>query len=53
MNLKICLICRYELYNIPNLICGHFICPDCYCKLKNKNSKCKCPFCDKTLRRRW
>jgi hypothetical protein len=50
---KVCGNC--ELYvsgKIPNLCCGHFICPNCYVKFKSLNSSCNCPFCIKTLKRR-
>lgn len=47
-----CELCKINYSGIPLLICGHFICPPCYVKLKNIDSKCKCPFCDKKLQRR-
>ena len=52
MKVKECLLCYETFLRIPNLECGHFICPPCYVKLKNLNSKCDCPFCFKKLRRR-
>ena len=52
MKVKSCLICCNDYKKIPNLICGHFICPCCYVRLKDKDSSCKCPFCFKKLRRK-
>lgn len=49
---KECLICTEIYNNIPNLVCGHFICSECYVKMKILNSKCNCPYCFKSLRRR-
>lgn len=37
--------------NIPLLFCGHFCCPECYCKLKINNFK-HCLLCYKPLKRR-
>ena len=51
MNNKECLICYNMLNNVPNLKCGHFICPDCYVKLK-QCGKTTCPFCFKKLKRK-
>ncbi len=36
--------------DIGDLQCGHFICPPCYCKLK-ENKTNHCVFCFKNLRR--
>jgi hypothetical protein len=54
---KTCLECSELFTDIPLLICGHFICNECYCKLKsnrpNKNSnKCGCPICGKNMIRK-
>lgn len=50
--IKECLICAELSSNVPNMTCKHFICPECYVKLKTLNSKCNCPYCFKTLKRR-
>ena len=49
---KECLVCYNKFSGVPNLVCGHFICPPCYVKLKTLDSKCKCPYCFKPLKRR-
>ena len=46
-----CLICYEQLSDVPLLVCGHFICPDCYVKLK-QCGKTTCPFCFKKLKRK-
>lgn len=51
MKSKECLICYNEFTEIPNLKCGHFLCSDCYNKLK-EDRKNNCPFCFKKLIRK-
>lgn len=49
-----CKLCKdvVSKQDVPDLICGHFICPSCYCKLKKENiNYCIC--CDKTLERKF
>lgn len=49
---KDCQLC-YKLMvasDIGDLQCGHFICPSCYCKLK-ENKTNHCVFCFKNLKR--
>ncbi len=48
-----CLIC-YETESskcVPNMKCGHFICPECYCKLQIANTN-TCRYCFKKLIRK-
>lgn len=52
---KECLVCANQVDEVPNLRCGHFICPPCYVKLKNlspSQKECHCPYCFKKLVRR-
>lgn len=51
MKSKECLICSDSFNGVPNLKCGHFICPECYVKLKQEG-KCNCPYCFKKLIRK-
>ena len=48
-----CLICyeKEDSKNVSNMKCGHFICPDCYCKLRMLNTN-TCRFCFKKLGRK-
>ena len=57
MTEKECLICLEQFSRVPDLRCGHFICPHCYCKLKanrpdKKSNKCGCPYCFKNMIRK-
>ena len=47
---KECVMCDFQIRNWPNLVCGHFVCPMCYCKLQTQ--KARCPVCEKVLKRR-
>ena len=54
---RICQICDESFEKIPLLRCGHFLCSECYVKIKNdrpvkKSNKCPCPFCSKNMVRR-
>jgi hypothetical protein len=31
------------------LVCGHWICSGCYCRLEKTNGKKKCPTCRRTI----
>lgn len=55
MNLKqICLECNneYSKKDVPNLLCGHFLCPDCYVLKKTADKNCCCSICFKKLKRK-
>ena len=43
-----CYICLEYVDRIPLLRCGHFICSECYCQMKNKKLN-NCLICDKKL----
>ena len=48
--IRTCETCKKIVSEIPLLTCGHFICSDCYVKIKN--NKCsECPICLKHLKR--
>jgi hypothetical protein len=54
---RTCQECNNTFSHIPLLTCGHFVCAECYCKLKanrpNKNNnKCGCPYCGKNMVRK-
>ena len=51
---KECLLCYDNISAklIPDLLCGHFICCECYVKLKIVERKNECPYCFKKLKRR-
>lgn len=51
-NSKPCQVCKTTDNNVPLLVCGHFICPSCYVKMKTENRNCKCIICNSTLKRR-
>lgn len=42
-----CIVCLEE-FHIPLLKCGHFVCPCCYCGLKNRKMN-GCPYCKKRM----
>jgi len=48
MNCSICLDPPDK--NIPLLICGHYVCCECYCRLKNMGFT-NCLDCNRVLRR--
>lgn len=56
MEEKDCLICNDTYNSQIGLLCGHFICRDCYDKLKELNTyrvrKAECPFCFKKMIRK-
>lgn len=54
---RTCQECNQTFSRIPLLTCGHFICPECYCKLKANrpnqySNKCGCPCCGKNMFRK-
>ena len=50
---KECLICcdYINAKLVPDLLCGHFICCECYVKLKMVERIKKCPYCFEKLQR--
>ncbi len=52
MKKKVCETCKSEISGVPNLLCGHFICPECYTKEKILQTNAVCPFCKAKLIRR-
>lgn len=55
MNIKrICLDCNneYSKKDVPNLVCGHFLCSDCYVLKKTADKNCCCSICFKKLKRK-
>ena len=46
-----CYLCQ-ELPNsqVPLLVCGHYCCPACYCKIKSSKNN-NCLVCDSKLKR--
>lgn len=46
-----CYICLDEFLKIPLLNCGHFVCPKCYCDLKQRKIN-SCCLCKKKLTRK-
>lgn len=49
---KICSLCQNVVTQVPNLVCGHFVCPRCYVGIKMADSKATCPHCPRVLKRR-
>lgn len=45
-----CYYCLQVEYRVPMLECGHFLCPCCFCMLKNDGIN-NCLRCDKILSR--
>ena len=46
-----CLNCEtQQIKEVPLLVCGCYICPDCYCRLKSSKIH-YCLTCNKKLRR--
>jgi hypothetical protein len=45
-----CYYCLQTEYRVPRLLCGHFLCPSCYCALK-RDGISNCLICDKVLLR--
>ena len=43
-----CIVCLEELEKIPLLKCSHFVCPTCYCSLKNRRID-NCLYCQKKM----
>ena len=55
MKTKTCFICRQQISNVNNLVCGHFVCCSCYVNTKcTFGGNCKCPIdnCNRKLKRR-
>lgn len=48
---RTCQKCKTEITEVPLLMCGHFICPDCYVHLKMEKC-CECPICHRKLKRK-
>lgn len=48
---KTCQVCKQTVTQVPQLTCGHFVCPECYVKLRMEKC-CECPICYKSLKRR-
>lgn len=51
-NSKQCQVCSTTDNNVPLLVCGHFICPQCYVKMKTEDKNCKCVDCNTRLKRK-
>lgn len=54
---RTCQECEQTFAQIPLLTCGHFVCSQCYCKLKAnrpnpKSNRCGCPTCGKNMIRK-
>ena len=45
---KQCIVCLENFCGVPYLTCGHFVCPCCYCELKNRH-KNGCPYCHQRM----
>lgn len=46
--MKECYICLDFFNRIPLLKCGHMVCAECYCKLKDRKIN-NCVICNKKL----